>query len=176
MRNGFFSSGILASLSLASAVAGAETARTDLHGVEKLRLPSPGDTLWRARLSPRQRTAIIAQVQATSFDTPANWKTELLAKQAQLGSERLLIVRGSKLLCGATANCQTWLFRWTGTRWMNAIEGKPPIVSSLRLQMSRGAYELIGCSNVSATHDECARWKLVKGEFRGGPSPRRTRG
>jgi len=36
-----------------------------------------------------------------------------------LGSAPGLILQGSKLLCGATGNCQLWVFRKAGNRWLS---------------------------------------------------------
>lgn len=131
-------------------------------------LPKPGDRLTGARLSDRERAMIFAQVKATSFDVPSNWASELVARRTKLGSSDYLIVRGSDMLCGSTGNCQTWLFRRTGRGWINAISGKPPIISSLGFRTSRGRFDLVGCRSVSSIATDCTTWHLDKGKFRRG--------
>src|ERR1043166_5035498 len=71
-------------------------------------LPGPNDTFARAGLSAKEVREIVAAVEASAYDNADSWTSELHVKRVTLGRAPGLIVRGTKLLCGATGNCQTW--------------------------------------------------------------------
>src|SRR4051812_12226152 len=80
---------------------------------------SDHETFAAARLTSTEQEQIFDQVAATSFDTADSWIVELRARRIALGGTDGLLVRGTRLLCGGTGNCQTWLFRRSNQRWLN---------------------------------------------------------
>src|SRR5579862_6292723 len=75
------------------------------------------DTFAAAKLSGREVREIIAGVEQSAYDTPTSWETELRVRRVDLGGSSGLVVRGTSLLCGATGNCQMWVFRKTNEKW-----------------------------------------------------------
>jgi hypothetical protein len=69
------------------------------------------DTFAAARLSAKEIREIVAEVEQSAYDTPDSWESELRVQRVDLGACPGIIVQGSKLLCGGTGNCQTWVFR-----------------------------------------------------------------
>ena len=66
------------------------------------------ETLQAAKLSSTEIKQICEQLETTSFDVPESWETELRGRRVSLGNEDGLVIQGTELLCGGTANCQTW--------------------------------------------------------------------
>ena len=94
----------------------------------------PKDTLTRAGLSPKDIQEITDAVDKTAYDTADSWTVELRARKVSLGSAPGLAVQGSNLLCGGTGNCQTWIFRKVGSKWIPLFSGnQPPIAESFQL-------------------------------------------
>ena len=122
--------------------------------------------LDRVGLSDEQRGEIISQVSASSPDSPEDWNSELRVRRVIVAGHPYLLVRGSRFLCGATGNCQTWLFRWIKGKWLSVIRGEPPLVSDLRWRWLRGGVvELTGCNVFSAQYRDCTNWNLTGVKF-----------
>ena len=99
-----------------------------------LPLPSAADTFVESGLRSAARKEIFENVAVTAYDTPGSWDAELRVRRERVGPWHVAVVRGTSLLCGATGNCQTWLFRLDGKHWVNVIAaGQAPIVDGLSL-------------------------------------------
>ena len=81
--------------------------------------------------------------------TTGRWK--LRVRHVDLGGSPGLVVRGTKLLCGATGNCQTWVFRNVNDKWMSLFDDAP-IAESFQLgpTVTRGIKDLKIVANLSA--------------------------
>jgi len=69
------------------------------------------DTFRRAALSSAEVKAIVQQVEDSAYDVADDWQRELYVRRVNLGASPGLILEGTNLLCGATGNCQIWVFR-----------------------------------------------------------------
>jgi len=87
------------------------------------------ETFLAAKLTAAERKQIIDQVEKTSFDVPDDWESELRVRRVPLGRTDGFVIRGTRLLCGATGNCETWVFRRDQGNWVNLFEEEGPIVS-----------------------------------------------
>jgi hypothetical protein len=101
---------------------------------QSIRIPSMqsldnGETFQAAKLPSPETDGILKQVEETSFDYPDAWQSELRVRRVSLGDTDGLVVRGTKLLCGGTGNCQTWVFRRSNGRWISMFQHQAPIVS-----------------------------------------------
>src|SRR5215472_3484991 len=83
----------------------------------------PGDTFAAAHLSRPEVQQILKEVEQSAYDVPEDWKSELRIKRVDLGSSAGVILQGSKLLCGGTGNCQIWVFRKLGNKWLSLLPG-----------------------------------------------------
>lgn len=110
------------------------------------------ETFRAAKLTGSEQKQIIDQVENSSFDVPDSWETELRVRRISLGEANGLIIRGSKLLCGGTGNCETWIFRNSSGKWLNMFEQEAPIVSGLGFEQeaSGGIKNLLASANTSA--------------------------
>src|SRR3974390_2160219 len=88
--------------------------------------PSSTDTLSGANLPKDAIQQILKEIEASAYDTPKSWEAELRIEHLQLGDAPALVVKGSDLLCGATANCQVWVFRRSAGGWGSLIYPEPP--------------------------------------------------
>jgi hypothetical protein len=92
------------------------------------------DTFDSVGLSAKEVQEIVAEVEQSAYDTPDDWKKELRLRRADLGNNPGLMVQGSKLLCGGTGNCQTWVFRKADNKWVSLFPSdRVPIAESFRL-------------------------------------------
>jgi hypothetical protein len=89
-------------------------------------------------LTAAERKQIINQVENTSFDAPDSWDMELRVRPISLGVTDGLIIRGTRLLCGRTGNCETWVFRRSPGRWLNLFEQEAPMVSGFGFEQEDG--------------------------------------
>jgi hypothetical protein len=95
---------------------------------------SPKDTFATAGLSAKEIQEIAEAVEKSAYDTPESWTAELRARKVSLGNAPGLAVQGSNLLCGATGNCQTWIFRRLKQMWIPLFEGdQAPIAEGFEL-------------------------------------------
>ena len=118
-----------------------------------LPMPSDTDTFVDSGLKSAARREIFDAVAVTAYDTPESWDAELRVRRERVGPWFIAVVRGTSLLCGATGNCQTWLFRLDGKHWVNVVAaGQAPIVDALSLtRAGRGRpWRLMTRAHVSA--------------------------
>lgn len=129
----------------------------------------PADTIDSAHLSETEIKEIVAAAEASAYDTPPSWQSELRLKRVDLAGTPGLAVQGSKLLCGATGNCQTWIFRKNGDHWKSLFgNDEAPIVEGLRLgsATTRGVPDLTVWSNTSAEASRKAVYKFDGEKYR----------
>lgn len=92
------------------------------------------DTFATAHLSRPEVQQILKQVEQSAYDVPDDWISELRVKRVDLGSSPGLVLQGSKLLCGATGNCEIWVFRKVGNTWLSLLPGdEAPIAEGFQL-------------------------------------------
>jgi hypothetical protein len=128
-------------------------------GVDWLPAPANADTLAAAGLTGPEERDLLAELQTTSFDVPDSWPAEVRVRRVSLGAIDGLLVRGTNLLCGATGNCQTWIFRRVDGRWLDAFESSAPIVSGVGLaKTSAPSRDLIVKANRSAEAESWTRF------------------
>ena len=82
------------------------------------------DTLAAAKLSSKELSEVISAVQRSAFDTPRSWTDELHAKRVDLGGVPALVLQGTEMLCGATANCQIFVLCKFHGHWGSLFEGQ----------------------------------------------------
>jgi hypothetical protein len=92
------------------------------------------ETLQVAKLSSSEVKQIREQLETTSFDVPDSWEAELRGQRVSLGNEDGLVIQGTKLLCGGTGNCQTWVLRRSNGKWWAMFKDQAPIASSFGFQ------------------------------------------
>ena len=97
--------------------------------VEWLKELGEEDTFFAATLNGAEQQQILEQVANSSFDSPDSWLQELRIRRVSMGESAGLVIRGTHLLCGATGNCETWIFRRAHDRWLNALDGEAPLAS-----------------------------------------------
>jgi hypothetical protein len=117
---------------------------------------SDQETLPAAPLSAGDIDEIIGQVEETSFDTAEDWHAELRARRLRLGDGDGLLVRGTRLLCGGTGNCQTWLFRRVEGKWRGLFADQAPIGEGIAFAGERhgGLPDVVIDAHVSASASE----------------------
>ena len=94
----------------------------------------PKDTFVAARLSSKEIHEIVEGVEQSAYDTPDSWSKELRVRRVDLGGSPGIVVQGSKLLCGGTGNCQTWVFRKANNKWVSLFGNEQaPIAESFQL-------------------------------------------
>jgi hypothetical protein len=133
------------------------------HSAAQVQHLGPKDAFACARLPAKETREVIAEVERSAYDTPGSWSTELRAKRITLGHTPGLAIQGSKLLCGATGNCQTWIFRKVGDRWMSLFTGdEAPIIEGFRLgpAVSGGIPDLTVWANSSAEASQQVTYKF----------------
>lgn len=126
-------------------------------------LPSDADTFVESGLRPAARKEIFENVAVTAYDRPESWDAELRVRRAALGPWHVAIVRGTSLLCGATGNCQTWIFRLDGKHWTHVVAaGQAPIVDGLSLtRAGRGRpWRLVTRTRISAQEARFADYRF----------------
>jgi hypothetical protein len=125
---------------------------------------SANETFPEAKLTAAERKQVIDQVQNTSFDAPDSWDTELRVRRISLGEADGLIIRGTRLLCGGTGNCETWVFRHSPGKWLNLFEEEAPIVSGFGFEEEAGG----GIKNfLVSTNSSAAAEKRILFKFDG---------
>ena len=114
---------------------------------------SDKETLSAAQLSGGEVDEIISQVEETSFDTAEDWPAELRARRLRLGESDGLVVQGTRLLCGGTGNCQTWLFRRVEGKWRGLFADQAPIGEGIAFtgESHGGLPDVVIDANVSAS-------------------------
>lgn len=127
-------------------------------------LPDLGghETFLAVMLTAAEQKQIIDQVEQTSFDIPGDWQLELRVRRVSLGGAEGLVVRGTRLLCGGTGNCQTWVFRLLQGAWFNLFEREAPIVSGFGFEQGTNLsiQNLLVSSNNSARKERRILFKF----------------
>ena len=116
--------------------------------------PGAGDTLQAVGLRAAEIQQIVAAIEPNAFDTPASWTDELRAARVDLGSSPGLVLRGSRLLCGATGNCQVFVLRKAKDRWVSLFGNRQaPIADTIRFGpgATNGIKDLTVTANLSAS-------------------------
>ncbi len=123
--------------------------------VSQMQNLAPNETFAAAKVSAEEAREILAGVGPSAFDTPESWEKELRVRRVDLGASRGLVVRGNDLLCGATGNCQTWVFRNVNNRWMSLFD-QAPLAESFQLgpAVTRGIKDLTISANWSAARSQ----------------------
>jgi hypothetical protein len=116
------------------------------------------ETFQEAKLSSAEMAQIFQQVEETSFDYPDSWRSELRVRRVSLGDTDGLVIQGTKLLCGATGNCQTWVFRRSHEGWISMFQHQAPIIASFGFadKTSRGVRDLAMLAHASAQTAACS--------------------
>ncbi|HTM26938.1 MAG TPA: hypothetical protein VL225_17195 [Vicinamibacterales bacterium] len=116
--------------------------------------PGAHDTLQSTGLPAAEIQQIVTAIEPNAFDTPASWTDELRAARVDLGSGPGLILRGSRLLCGGTGNCQVFVLRKVKDRWVSLFgDRQAPIADTIRFGpgATNGIKDLTVTANLSAT-------------------------
>jgi hypothetical protein len=95
--------------------------------------------------------------------TPRIWESELRVQRVDLGASPGIIVQGSKLLCGGTGNCQTWVFRKAGGELISLMaKDQVPIAEAFSLgpKMTRGIKDFSISANTSADSGKNITYKF----------------
>jgi len=121
------------------------------------------DTVAAARLSAKEIQEIVAEVEQSAYDTPDSWESELRVQRVDLGTSPGIIVQGSKLLCGGTGNCQTWVFRKAAGKWISLIaRDQVPIAEGFSLgpNVTAGIMDFSISANTSAESAKYITYKF----------------
>ena len=110
------------------------------------------DTFAAAKLTQKDVSQLIPALEELAYDTPDSWNTELRAKRIDLGSSPGLVLEGTNLLCGATGNCQIFVFRRVNDRWISLFQGQPPICDAFTF----GPGTLNGIKNLTVATNQSA--------------------
>jgi len=115
--------------------------------------PGAGDTPQSIGLLPAEIQQIVTAIEPNAFDTPASWTDELRAARVDLGSGPGLILRGSRLLCGGTGNCQVFVLRKVKDRWVSLFGDRQAIADTIRFGpgATNGIKDLTVTANLSAS-------------------------
>jgi hypothetical protein len=114
-----------------------------------------------ANFTPAEQKSILDQIASTSFDVPESWLAELRVRRISLGRSEGIVVRATRLLCGATGNCETWVFRRTAAGWMNLLVGEAPIASSIGfVRQNLPVRDLVITANRSANASALMRYSF----------------
>src|SRR3974390_1364267 len=131
--------------------------------------PSSADSLSGANLPKDAIQQILKEIEATAYDTPKSWEVELRIEHLQLGDAPALVVKGSDLLCGPTANCQVWVFRRSaGGRGRFLFPPQPLIVDSAMFgpKKTRGVEDLVVTTNWSTSSAKKYTYKFDGAVYR----------
>lgn len=117
----------------------------------------PNDTFTAARLNKNEMEELVRQVQDSAFDIADDWQSELRVRRVDLGHSPGIIIQGTKLLCGATGNCQTWVFRQLDERWISLFPSdNVPIVEGFHIEsgVTHGIRDFKVVANLSAESEK----------------------
>ena len=121
------------------------------------------ETLAKLGLPQAELTQVISGVQAAAYDSPDSWEKELRARNISLGAVPGLVLQGTDLLCGATGNCQIFVFRRVGEKWLALFEGEEaPVVEGFSFGpgLAQGIKDLHVISNSSADKSTQATYRF----------------
>jgi hypothetical protein len=120
-------------------------------------------------LSRREAQEVIDAVELSAYDTPDSWQKELRVRRVDLGSYPGLVVQASNLLCGATGNCQLWVFRKAGGKWLSIFgSDQTSIAEGFQLGPARshGVKDLAIAANSSAEASQRMTYKFDGKHYR----------
>jgi len=138
----------------------------------QLQTVGASETFSAAKLSANETQEIVAAIEQSVYDTPDSWEQELRVRRVDVGSGQGLVVSGTKLLCGATGNCQIWVFLNTNGRWVSLFEGgDPPIAEGFQFGpgASHGVKDLTTSTNSSAERSKHTTYRFDGKVYRVGP-------
>ena len=105
-----------------------------LSAASQMESLGPNDTFRAAQLTKKEVEELVRQVEDSAFDTAEDWQSELRVRRVDLGRTPGIIIQGTKLLCGATGNCQTWVFRKLKDKWISLFAGdQAPIIEGFQV-------------------------------------------
>jgi hypothetical protein len=121
-----------------------------------------GETMQSAHLSEAEIVQLQGQLGKTSFDAPASWDKEVRVRRLSLGAVDGLVVKGTELLCGATGNCQIWVFRRVAGRWVNLFPEQAPLASGFGFSepVKQGIKRLVLSSHTSAEQTDYREYEF----------------
>jgi hypothetical protein len=124
-----------------------------IPAMDHLRNP---ETFKAEKLGASEKGEIWRELGKGSFDAPDSWEDEVRVRRISLGAADGLVVQGVRLLCGATGNCQTWVFRRLMGHWSSLFAGQAPLASGFGFDepASHGIKRLVISSNASAEAGE----------------------
>ena len=130
-----------------------------------------GETFAVAKLSAKEIGEIITAIEPSAFDTPDSWQKELRVRRVDLGARPGIVVRGTRLLCGATGNCQIWVFRKVNGKWVSLFEGDAPLAEGFQLgpTSTNGIKDFSIAANLSAESAKRTTYKFDGKVYRAGP-------
>lgn len=120
-------------------------------------------------LSVEERRQILAAVAQSAFDAPDSWEEELSAVRVDLGRSPGIVLRGTKLLCGGTGNCQLFVMRKTNGAWVSLFgHEQAPLAESFELGpgVTQGIEDLTVTTNTSAAAGERVTYKFDGRSYR----------
>jgi hypothetical protein len=130
------------------------------QGMESLKYE---ETFAAAHLPPAEAKQVTGQVELSAYDVPDSWDKELRARRIHLGDAEGLIVQGTRLLCGATGNCQIWVLRKSNGRWVSLFgKEQAPIASGFRFGpgSSHGIKDFRIITHLGGQRDSSARYRF----------------
>jgi hypothetical protein len=110
------------------------------------------ETFYAANLSAAEVKQILEEIEPTAFDTPESWESELRLRRISLGDVSGLVIQGTRLLCGGTGNCQTWVLRQSRDRWLSMFQDQAPLPSGFGFddETTNGVKNFVVVANSSA--------------------------
>jgi hypothetical protein len=121
------------------------------QAIEWLKDLNDQETFRAVTLTEAEQKQIIDQVEATAFDTPDSWESELRVRRVSLGESDGLVIRATKMLCGGTGNCETWVFRRSQGKWLNLFDREAPVISGFGFEHEASA----GIRNLLVSAERC---------------------
>lgn len=88
------------------------------------------DTFAAARLPKQEIAQLEQELEKVAFDYSDSWSGELRARRIELGSSPGIVLQGTHLLCGGTGNCQIFVFRKVGAKWVSLFAEQAPVGES----------------------------------------------
>ena len=121
------------------------------------------DTFLAAKLPKHEVEDLVHQVEDSAFDTADDWQGELRVRRIDLGRSPGIIIQGTKLLCGATGNCETWVFRKFDDRWISLFpRDKVPIIEGFQIDsaVTNGIRNFRAISNSGAESENLITYRF----------------
>ncbi|HEY6861430.1 MAG TPA: hypothetical protein VI358_16795 [Pseudolabrys sp.] len=121
------------------------------------------EPLVAANLSAKEIREIIAGVKKSAYDIPKSWRNELRLRRVDLGNGPGIVVQGTNLLCGATGNCQTWVFRKANANWVSLFADDEALLAedfNFGPSITRHIKDLTIVTNLSAEESNHVTYKF----------------